>query len=282
MGESVGKFIVFWDRRRPCYAFAMRLSTKLLVCTAVFLAIEGCSRAAKAPATDEIVTRPEPGLLSSSDVIPTSAGKLRIVPVRHGTLRLEIEETIVWIDPWSEAPLDGPKADVVLVTDIHPDHYDPEGLARVTKPETKVIAPPVVAEKVPGAIALANGESRDLGTFRVTAVPMYNLKRGPEPGKLYHDKGRGNGYLIEVGGKRIYVSGDTECTEEMKALEDVDVAFVSMNLPYTMPPSEAAECIRAFGPRIVYPYHYRGSDLEELREALADRDDIELRIRDWY
>lgn len=260
----------------------MRLSTKLLVCAAVFFAIEGCSRKAQSPPADELVTVPQPGLVGTSDLLPTSVGQVRFVPVHHGTLRMEIGETIVWIDPWSEGPLAGPKADVILVTDIHPDHYDPKGIAEARKEGTVLVAPPIVAEKEPGAIALQNGESHDFGTFRVTAVPMYNLERGPEPGKLYHEKGRGNGYLIEVGDARIYVSGDTECTEEMRALEDIDVAFVSMNLPYTMPPSEAAVCIRAFGPRIVYPYHYRGSDLGELEAALADRDDIELRIRDWY
>lgn len=267
---------------RPCYDPGMRLSTKLLICAAAFFAVEGCSRAAQAPPPGELATRHEPGLIGASDRLPSSVGPVRIVPVHHGTLRLEFAETVVWIDPWSEAPLEGPAADVVLITDIHPDHYDPEGLAKVKKVGTQVVGPPVVAEKEPGAIALANGASADLGTFRVRALPAYNLERGPSPGKRYHAKGRGNGYLLEVGGKRIYVSGDTECTEEMRALEDIDVAFVSMNLPYTMPPSEAAACIRAFGPRIVYPYHYRGSDLGELEAALADRDDIELRIRDWY
>lgn len=260
----------------------MRLATKLLLCTAAFVAVEACSRAAKAPAAEELVSRPEPGLVGTTDVIATSEGKVRVVPVMHGTLRLEMEETVVWIDPWSQASLEGPKADVILITDIHPDHYDPDGIARVRKPSSRIVAPPVVAERIPGSIALQNGETRDMGAFRVTAVPMYNLVRGPEPGKLFHEKGRGNGYVLEVGETRIYVSGDTECTEEMKALDDIDVAFVSMNLPYTMPPAEAAECIRAFSPRIVYPYHYRGSNLEELTEALADREDIEVRIRDWY
>jgi len=264
----------------------MRPSTKLLVCLAVFLAVEGCSRKAKPPKAEPpaapLVTEPQPGLVGESDLLPTAVGPVRFVPVHHGTLWMEIGETIVWVDPWSAGSLEGPKADVILVTDIHPDHYDPEAIARVRKEGTRIVAPPVVAEREEGAIVLANGESYDFDLFRVTAVPMYNLVRGPEPGKLYHEKGRGNGYLVEVGGKRIYVSGDTECTEEMRSLEDVDVAFVSMNLPYTMPPSEAAECIRAFGPRIVYPYHYRGSDLSELQGALADREDIEIRIRDWY
>jgi L-ascorbate metabolism protein UlaG (beta-lactamase superfamily) len=110
---------------------------------------------------------------------------------------------------------------------------------------------------------------------------MYNLKRGPDAGKLYHDRGRGNGYEIDFAGTRVYLSGDTECTPEMKALEKIDVAFVCMNLPYTMPPSEAAECIAAFKPRVLVPYHYRGSDLGELDKALSGKG-IEIRKREWY
>ena len=114
------------------------------------------------------------------------------------------------------------------------------------------------------------------------AVPMYNLKRGPQQGKLFHDKGRGNGYVLTFGDARVYVSGDTECAPEMKALKDIDVAFVCMNLPYTMPPAEAAECISAFKPKNVYPYHYRGSNLDELKSALAPEKDIDVRVRNWY
>ena len=111
---------------------------------------------------------------------------------------------------------------------------------------------------------------------------MYNLTRGPSAGQLYHDKGRGNGYVLTIADKRIYIAGDTECTPEMKALRGIDVAFVPMNLPYTMPPSEAAPCVRAFAPKIVYPYHYRGSDPGELARALADEKGIEVRLRNWY
>jgi L-ascorbate metabolism protein UlaG (beta-lactamase superfamily) len=129
---------------------------------------------------------------------------------------------------------------------------------------------------------MKNGDTRNVGDLVATAVPMYNLKRGPEAGKLYHDKGRGNGYELDFGGTRVYLSGDTECTPEMKALEKIDVAFVCMNLPYTMPPSEAAECIAAFKPKVVFPYHYRGSDLAELDRGLAGKEGIEIRKRAWY
>ena len=110
---------------------------------------------------------------------------------------------------------------------------------------------------------------------------MYNLQRGPAAGQLFHDKGRGNGYIVTLGGKRIYIAGDTECTPEMKALKNIDVAFVPMNLPYTMPPSEAADCVKAFKPKIVYPYHYRGQNLDEFANALKGTG-IDVRIRDWY
>lgn len=218
---------------------------------------------------------------SGADTFATAAGPLTVHPVRHATVWFEVGDKVVWVDPWSQAELAGPKADVVLITDIHQDHYDPAGLAAVRKPGSVIVAPKVVADQVPGAVALANGETHDLGFMRAEAVPMYNLRRGPEEGKLYHDKGRGNGYVLTIGDKRIYLSGDTECTPEMKALTDIDVAFVCMNLPYTMPPAEAAECVAAFKPKVLYPYHYRDSDLDELAPALANSG-VEVRRRTWY
>jgi len=152
---------------------------------------------------------------AGDDVFETAAGLVKVHPVYHATLWLEVGSKIVWIDPWSKGKLDGPKADVVLITDIHPDHYDEPGLAAVRRPDSVIVAPRVVGDKVPGAVVLANGEKKDLGFMTVEAVPMYNLVRGPEAGKLFHDKGRGNGYVIEVGMKRFYLSGDTECTPEM-------------------------------------------------------------------
>ena len=111
---------------------------------------------------------------------------------------------------------------------------------------------------------------------------MYNLTRGPGAGKLFHDKGRGDGYVLTFADKRVYLSGDTECTDEMRALKNIDVAFVCMNLPYTMPPTEAAACVKAFRPKVVYPYHYRDSNLDEFAGPLAADHDIEVRERSWY
>jgi L-ascorbate metabolism protein UlaG (beta-lactamase superfamily) len=215
------------------------------------------------------------------DELATAAGPVKFHPVQHATFWFEVGGKVVWNDPWSKADLTGPKADLILISDIHGDHFDEAGITAVRKPDTIVIAPPVVVEKLPGAVPLANGERKDLGFLTVEAVPMYNLQRGPEPGKYYHDRGRGNGYVVTIGGERIYISGDTECTPEMRALQDIDVAFVCMNLPYTMPPAEAGECVAAFKPRVLYPYHYRDSDLDELTPALAGSG-VEVRRRAWY
>jgi L-ascorbate metabolism protein UlaG (beta-lactamase superfamily) len=128
---------------------------------------------------------------------------------------------------------------------------------------------------------IANGETKTINGVSIEAVPMYNLQRGPSAGQLFHTKGRGNGYVVTVGGKRLYFAGDTECVPEMKALKNIDVAFIPMNLPYTMPPSEAAECVKAFKPKIAYPYHYMGSDLKQFEDALKGSG-VEVRVRDWY
>ncbi len=218
-----------------------------------------------------------------SDILETSAGDLKITPVTHGSVLLEINGQAWHIDPWSTGDYSAlPKADVILITDIHGDHMDPKAIATVKKDSTVIVAPAAVAKTVAQATVLANGESTTISGVKIEAVPMYNLQRGPEPGKLFHDKGRGNGYVLTVGDKRIYFSGDTEAVPEMKALKDIDVAFVCMNLPYTMPPDEAAEGVKAFRPKVVYPYHYRGSDLAVFSNALASEKGIEVRLRDWY
>jgi len=206
-----------------------------------------------------------------------------VTPIVHGTVALGFSGKTIVIDPYGKAPPGSlPKADLVLITDIHPDHYDPEAISAVRKTDTLFVAPAVVAEKLTEAKVLKNGEKLELLGVRIEALPMYNLKRGPEAGKLFHDKGRGNGYLLGFGDKKVYLSGDTECTSEMKALKKVDLAFVCMNLPYTMPPEEAAECVKAFKPAVVIPYHYRGSDPKAFQSALAETKGVEVRVRDFY
>jgi L-ascorbate metabolism protein UlaG (beta-lactamase superfamily) len=228
---------------------------------------------------------PTPSPPSAPDTIATSGGDLKITPLNHATLLFEWGGKAIYADPAPAAKYDKlPKADVILVTDIHGDHMSLPTIASLRKPETTIVVPPAVASNLPSErlVVVKNGETKQVGAFSVQGVPMYNLTRGPDAGLLFHDKGRGNGYVLTFGATRVYLSGDTECTPEMKALKNIDVAFVCMNLPYTMPPSEAAECVAAFHPKIVYPYHYRGSNLEEFKSALSDTKGTEIRIRNWY
>ena len=221
-------------------------------------------------------------LAAAADTIPASGGDITIVPLNHATLQIAHGRHVIDVDPVAQADFSKlPAPDIILVTDIHPDHLDPATIAKLKTDTTTVVAPAAVAAKVPGATVMANGETTPVNGVSIEAVPMYNLKRGPAPGQLYHDKGRGNGYIVTLGGKRLYIAGDTECTPEMRSLKNVDVAFIPMNLPYTMPPSEAAECVKAFKPKIVYPYHYRGQNLNEFAAALKGSG-IDVRIRDWY
>jgi L-ascorbate metabolism protein UlaG (beta-lactamase superfamily) len=128
---------------------------------------------------------------------------------------------------------------------------------------------------------MANGQTKTVAGVSIEAVPMYNLQRGPAAGQLFHTKGRGNGYLLTLGGKRVFIAGDTECVPEIKALKNIDVVFLPMNLPYTMPPAEAADCVKAFKPKIVYPYHFQGQKPEEFADALKGSG-IEVRMLNWY
>src|ERR1700724_3786577 len=212
----------------------------------------------------------------------SSAGPIKITPVYHASLEIEAGGKIIVVDPAKPAVFTGlPQADLILLTDIHGDHMDPSLIAAESKPGTEIIAPPAVVKTVTTASPLSNGEKKTWGGWTIEAIPMYNLTRGPEAGKLYHDKGRGNGYILTYGGTRIYLSGDTENIPEMRALKNIDAAFVCMNLPYTMPPDEAADAVRAFHPKIVIPYHYRGSDLAVFQKALEGTG-IEVRLIDWY
>jgi L-ascorbate metabolism protein UlaG (beta-lactamase superfamily) len=207
---------------------------------------------------------------------------VRIIPITHASLILTWEGKTIHVDPWSRGEYEGqPKADLILITDSHGDHMDLKQIAEVSKEDTVIIAPLVVQETVTQAEVLKNGESTTMMGIGIEAVPMYNLKRGPDPGRLYHPKGRGNGYIVTLGETRVYISGDTACTPEMKQLKDIDIAFVCMNLPYTMPPEEAAECVNAFKPAVVYPYHSRGSDLEVFKKAVT-APGVDVRVLDWY
>lgn len=210
----------------------------------------------------------------------TSAGKLQLTPIQHASLMIQAGGKVLYLDP-AQGSFDGlPKADYILITDIHGDHMAPAIIDKLKTPATVIVAPKAVAEKVAGAKVLGNGESTTVGDFKVEAVAAYNLKPAAN-GTIFHEKGRGNGYVVTYGGKRFYFSGDTEGTPEMRALRNIDVAFICMNLPYTMTPEAAADAVRAFHPAVVYPYHYRGSDTNAFAKALTGSG-IEVRQRDWY
>lgn len=235
------------------------------------------------PATDDSpATDASDSSANGAAVFDTDQGPLRLIPIQHATLALQYQGQTIWLDPWSEGDLSAaPKADYVFLTDIHQDHLDKAALQQVSQPSTVVIGPRAVADELEDVVILNNGESKQFENFSVQALPMYNLQRGPEPGKLYHEKGRGNGYLFTFSDKRIYISGDTECTPEMRQLRDVDVALVSMNLPYTMPPEEAAECVLAFKPAVALPYHHRDSDLAAFKGPV-EKAGVQVQILNWY
>ena len=200
------------------------------------------------------------GATIAADTIPATGGNIELTPMAHAHVMIEYGGKVIHIDPNAMANFASAKpADIVLITDIHGDHMDPTAIDRVKKATTQYVAPAALADRFPGATTLiANGESKTVDGVSIQAVGAYNLTRGPAAGQLYHTKGRGNAYVLTLGGKRILFTGDTECTPEIKALTNIDVAFVTMNLPFTMPPDEAAACVKAFKPKIVYPYHYRG------------------------
>jgi L-ascorbate metabolism protein UlaG (beta-lactamase superfamily) len=215
------------------------------------------------------------------DIIPTAKGDLEITFLGHGSLMMTFGGRTIHVDPYGDVADYGslPKADLVLVTHEHFDHLDPEACRAILTPATTVVASESCASQLQGAIIMANGESRNVLGLVIEAVPAYNIVRKRPDGNPFHPKGVGNGYVITFGDKRVYIAGDTENTPEMKALRNIDVAFLPMNLPYTMSPEQVADAARAFRPRILYPYHFGDTDTSKLIRLLQGEKDIEVRIR---
>jgi len=215
------------------------------------------------------------------DVLKTSAGDLEITFVGHGTLMFTFAGKVIHVDPFSRladyATL--PKADLILVTHAHSDHLDPHALAAVRTPKTVVVVASVCEGKIEGAQVMRNGEERTVAGVTIAAVPAYNLVNLRPDGSPFHPKGEGNGYVLTFGDTRVYVAGDTENVPEMKALQGIAVAFLPMNLPYTMTPEMVADAARAFRPKILYPYHFGDTDPSKLVALLADEKGIEVRVR---
>jgi len=210
------------------------------------------------------------------DVIKTSGGDLKITCVGHGTLMFTYGGKIIHVDPVSSYAdyTQLPKADLILITHEHGDHLDAKAIQAVSTDRTVLVVNPGSSKALPAATVMKNGETQTFAGFKVEAVPAYN------PGKAFHPKDNGNGYVITFGDKRVYVAGDTENIPEMKDLKQIEVAFLPMNLPYTMTPEQVAEAAKILRPKILYPYHFGNSDTAALVNLLKDEKGIEVRIRD--
>jgi L-ascorbate metabolism protein UlaG (beta-lactamase superfamily) len=212
------------------------------------------------------------------DVIKTSDGDLKITCIGHGSLMFTFDGKIIHIDPTTMIYPDYaslPKADLILVTHEHGDHFDMKAIGAIRTADTQYVCNAASVGTIEDAIVMKNGDSRTVDGIAIEAVPAYNLE------KPFHPKGNGNGYILTLGGKRIYVAGDTENIPEMKALKGIDVAFLPMNQPYTMTPEQVADAAKAMKPKILYPYHFSDTDTSKLVDLLKDEQGIEVRIRNF-
>ncbi|MBX0293093.1 MBL fold metallo-hydrolase [Hymenobacter sp. HSC-4F20] len=254
-----------------------------LLCTAVLAAFTVQAQAQTTP------TAATPR--AAADQIATKQGPLTVQPITHGSVVFTWNGKTIYVDPYGGAGAYAGLAepDMILITDIHGDHLDPKTLEGLALGKAVMVVPKAVAEKLPAEYKaqvriLSNGHRLDTLGLSVSAIPMYNL---PEAPGAMHPRGRGNGYVLNLGGKNVYLSGDTEDIPEMRALKGIDVAFVCMNLPYTMDVQQAVQGVLAFKPGIVYPYHYRGqnglSDVAAFRKIVnAANKKIDVRLRNWY
>jgi L-ascorbate metabolism protein UlaG (beta-lactamase superfamily) len=215
-----------------------------------------------------------------TDVIPTSTGDLAITFIGHGSLMMVFNEKTIHIDPFSSLAdySSLPKADIVFLTHEHSDHLDKGALAKLCTKRTIIVLTKMCAEQIEGGIVMRNGETRTIDEVKVEAVAAYNLIHKRPNGEAFHPKGNGNGYILNFGDTRVYVAGDTENTPEMKGLRNIAIAFLPMNLPYTMTPEMVTDAVCAFRPRILYPYHFGETDTSKLLDLLKG-EDIEVRLR---
>ena len=216
-----------------------------------------------------------------SDTIKTSKGDLVIHFLGHSSLMMTWGGKTIHSDPVSSeadyAKL--AKADLILISHDHYDHLDLKAVSQIQTGATKIVGNPDVARQVHGAIVLKNGETRTVDGLPVEAVPAYNIKHMASPGKPFHPKGVGNGYVVTFGDKRVYLAGDTENIPEMRQLANIDIAFLPINLPYTMTPEMVADAARMFRPKVLYPYHQGETDTAKLLALMKDEKDIDVRIR---
>ncbi|MHC4187577.1 MAG: MBL fold metallo-hydrolase [Planctomycetota bacterium] len=215
------------------------------------------------------------------DIIKTAAGDLKITFIGHGTLMFTFDNKVIHVDPVSRYAdySKMPKADLILVTHEHGDHLDPKVIEILKKEGTELVLTKTCTERIEGGNVMKNTDVKTVKNVKIEAIAAYNIVHKRENGQPFHPKGRGNGYVMTFGKKRVYVAGDTENTPEMKQLRDIDIAFLPMNLPYTMTPEMVADAARAFKPKVLYPYHYGDTDPQIVVDLLKDSKDIEVRVR---
>ena len=219
--------------------------------------------------------------LFEKDVFKTTAGNLEITFIGHGSLMMKFGGKVIHVDPYGKLTDYGklPKADLVFITHEHQDHLDMAALQHVTTAKTVVVLTEKCAEKVTNGIIMKNGDVRKVEGITVEAVPAYNIVHKRDNGQPYHSKGIGNGYVLTFADKRLYIAGDTENIPEMKLLKHIDIAFLPMNLPYTMTPEMVADAAKTFRPKVLYPYHFGETDTGRIVTLLKANRDIEVRIR---
>ncbi|MBI4727058.1 MBL fold metallo-hydrolase [candidate division TA06 bacterium] len=235
------------------------------------LAGTACTEPGRGVAADTLAQFP-------SDTIETSDGPLTIYFIGHATLMLKYKNLVIHVDPVNEFAdyKKMPKADLILVTHEHYDHFDAKAIAAPTKKGTALVLNNASGNILKAGQGLENGDSLIIQGIRVKAIPAYNTTTGRDK---FHPRGRDNGYLLSLGGKNIYIAGDTEDIPEMAELKNIDIAFLPMNQPYTMTPEQLVNAVKMIKPKIVYPYHYGATDLSGLPELLKDQKQTELRIR---
>ena len=218
---------------------------------------------------------------SEIDTIQTSTGDLKIYFIGHGTLMFTFGGKVIHVDPWSKLAdySEMPKADIVLITHEHRDHFDLKAIEILRTEKTVIILPETCAGRIEGGIVMHNGDVNTVEGFKIEAVLAYNIVHMRSEGRPFHPKGAGNGYVITFGEKRVYVAGDTENTPEMKNLKNIDIAFLPMNLPYTMTPEMVADAAKTIKPKVLYPYHYGKTDTSKIVDLMKDAKEIEVCIR---
>ena len=216
-----------------------------------------------------------------TDVIKTQGGDIEITFIGHGTLMLTYNGKVFHVDPWSKLADYSklPKADFIVITHEHQDHLDVDTINKIQHKDTVIVSNEKSHQKLPQSQVMKNGERKELNGVRIEAVPAYNMVHMRKPGEPYHPQGSGNGYIFTFGDKRVYVAGDTENTPEMKKLENIDVAFLPMNLPFTMTPEMVTDAAKAIKPKVLYPYHTGDTDLSKLTGLMKGTDGVEVRLR---